>query len=150
MDPDIISKLVALTGKKNERVILVDSRTGEACVVMSLGAYERLSQEEPGAALDEESVKKGLGSPKKSIPRAVDKKAERTDLEVKSAAEIGAVRDLTQEELLDKINRDIGAWKLAQEKKRTDELQSVVSMDMPMISRGIMEEEERFYLEPIE
>ncbi|MDD5251926.1 MAG: hypothetical protein PHT12_04820 [Patescibacteria group bacterium] len=57
---------------------------------------------------------------------------------------------LTQEDLLDKINRDIGAWKNAQERKRTEELQSVAR---PAIKTGFsarLEEEEHFYLEPIE
>ncbi len=67
--------------------------------------------------------------------------------------------DLTQEELLDKINRDIGDWKTAQERKRTEVLQSAAERpDSRPIERSpkqveteqSLEEEERFYLEPIE
>ena len=58
--------------------------------------------------------------------------------------------DLTQEELLDKINREIGAWKNAQEKKRTEELQSAAQTITGFQTTKAFEEEERFYLEPIE
>lgn len=66
--------------------------------------------------------------------------------------------DLTQEELLDKINRDIGAWKTAQDRKRTDELKSAVRPQVverrfvapPDTAPSALEDEERFFLEPIE
>ena len=58
--------------------------------------------------------------------------------------------DLTQEELIDKINRDIGAWKTAQDRRRTDELKSVAKEVPQFEAVSALEEEERFYLEPIE
>jgi hypothetical protein len=58
--------------------------------------------------------------------------------------------DLTQTELLDKINRDIGDWKTAQERKRSDELQSVARRPQRFEAETAVVEEERFYLEPIE
>ncbi len=58
--------------------------------------------------------------------------------------------DLTQEELIDKINRDIGAWKTAQDRRRTDELKSAAKVVPQLEVASALEEEERFYLEPIE
>ena len=58
--------------------------------------------------------------------------------------------DLTQEELIDKINRDIGAWKIAQDRRRTDELKSAAKAAPQFEPASALEEEERFYLEPIE
>ena len=58
--------------------------------------------------------------------------------------------DLTQEELIDKINRDIGAWKTAQERRRTDELKSAAQFAPRFETVSALEDEERFYLEPIE
>ncbi len=56
--------------------------------------------------------------------------------------------DLTQQELLDKINRDIGEWKNAKETRLNQESQTVAQQ--PQAPAGALEEEERFYLEPIE
>jgi hypothetical protein len=61
-----------------------------------------------------------------------------------------AFSDLTQTELLDKINRDIAAWKTAQDRKRTDELRAAASQGQAPASVDALEEEERFYLEPID
>ncbi|MFA6604299.1 MAG: hypothetical protein WCT10_05730 [Patescibacteria group bacterium] len=68
----------------------------------------------------------------------------------KAAPATPLASDLTQDELLDKINREIGAWKNAQEKKRTVELQSAAQTIANFQTTGSYEEEERFYLEPIE
>lgn len=58
--------------------------------------------------------------------------------------------DLTQEQLIDKINRDIGAWKTAQETRRTTELKAAASEVSQSEPASALEEEERFFLEPIE
>jgi hypothetical protein len=58
--------------------------------------------------------------------------------------------DLTQEQLIDKINRDIGAWKTAQETRRTNELKTAVAEKPVVEPENALEEEERFFLEPIE
>lgn len=61
-----------------------------------------------------------------------------------------AFSDLTQTELLDKINRDIAAWKTAQDRKRTDELRAAASQGQASAIADALEDEERFYLEPID
>ncbi len=71
-------------------------------------------------------------------------------LGVQDPAPTATNRDLTQEELLGKINRDIVAWKTIQERKRTDELKAVAHTTPRLETVDAMEEEERFYLEPIE
>jgi hypothetical protein len=58
--------------------------------------------------------------------------------------------DLTQEDLLDKINRDIGAWKNAKDRRHTDELRSVAQKNPYLGEADVLEDEEKFYLEPIE
>ena len=58
--------------------------------------------------------------------------------------------DLTQEDLLDKINRDIGAWKNAKDRRHSDELRSVAQKNPYLGEADALEDEEKFYLEPIE
>lgn len=68
-----------------------------------------------------------------------------------SGPAIAELADLTQEQLLDKINRDIGEWKNAKDRRRTQELRSVTQKNaQPAVLPDVMEEEEKFYLEPIE
>jgi cysteinyl-tRNA synthetase len=55
--------------------------------------------------------------------------------------------DLTEEELLDKINRDIALWKESQKEAEMDRLE----MEMPQEAESFEEEVvEKYYFEPIE
>ena len=58
--------------------------------------------------------------------------------------------DLTQEQLMAKINRDISDWKTAKEKKQTPGNWSPEPGQTNTPASDALEEEERFYLEPIE
>jgi hypothetical protein len=58
--------------------------------------------------------------------------------------------DLTQEDLLDKINRDIGAWKNAKDRLPPEETRNVAQKNPYMGGADALEDEEKFYLEPIE
>lgn len=81
---------------------------------------------------------------------SVPEKVEGSD-STENTAENRSLRDLTQEQLLDRINRDIDDWKTAQDARRTDELRSAVhGLDTSESSQDQLEEEERFFLEPIE
>ena len=51
MNPEIISRVISLIGKNNERVVLVDPDSGRAVVVMDLGAYESLLQSKDSAVV---------------------------------------------------------------------------------------------------
>ena len=78
-----------------------------------------------------------------------------------------AVDGLTEEQLLDKINRDIAVWKSAQEveemPKNTDEYDlnqfkvedtpdntTETEEDKPSEDEGTVEEEDKYYIEPVE
>lgn len=58
--------------------------------------------------------------------------------------------DLTQEDLLDKINRDIGAWKNAKDRHPAEDARNVAQKNPYMGGADALEDEEKFYLEPIE
>ena len=187
----------------SDRVILADSATGKAVVIIGLDEYERLSgtgtttavmqtaphAAEPAAAPVEpilqarpafayapaaapvpapvpHMVEPRVEAPAKApeiVPKTpvggINKYAVQSDNPFKKKAmQLGVVtapvssaeRDLTQAELLDKINRDIGDWKTAQERKRAQELTSVARSAPRPEPESPVEEEERFYLEPIE
>ena len=167
MQPELITRLVGLVQKTGERVILADPETGKAVVVMDLAEYERLCVAPPPAPAVASPVPLPVPAPHVQVhvpaPKTVEeisqKMAQPSDnpfkkrgrqLGVEGGVTPATSRDLTQEELLDKINRDIGAWKTAQERKRTDELKAVVQNTPRLETVNAMEDEERFYLEPIE
>ncbi|MBT7553365.1 hypothetical protein HN670_02755 [bacterium] len=118
---DKVLKLVAKTGDK----IVVVSENHDPYVVMSLTDYDRLI----------------TGS--------------------------SAVNELTEEQLLGKLNRDIAVWKSAQEveemPKNTDEYDlnqfkvedtpdntTETEEDKPSEDEGTVEEEDKYYIEPVE
>ena len=78
-----------------------------------------------------------------------------------------AVNELTEEQLLGKLNRDIAVWKSAQEveemPKNTDEYDlnqfkvedtpdntTETEEDKPSEDEGTVEEEDKYYIEPVE
>jgi len=135
---------------------------------MDLDAYERLcaAPQPAGGVATDASAQREPAAPEPRTQEPIvtgssaNRQGEKTP-QPSSAVEIpnipgnkaktGGLEDLTQAELLDKINRDIDAWKTAQDAKRTEELQSAVR-DLPSfeMATGQLEEEERFFLEPIE
>jgi PHD/YefM family antitoxin component YafN of YafNO toxin-antitoxin module len=118
---DKVLKLVAKTGDK----IIVVSENHDPYVVMSLADYDRLI----------------TGS--------------------------SAVNELTEEQLLGKLNRDIAVWKSAQEveeiPKNTDEYdldqfkvapenteETEQTEEKASVDNGSVEEEDKYYIEPVE
>ncbi|MEY4722956.1 MAG: hypothetical protein RLZZ324_469 [Candidatus Parcubacteria bacterium] len=256
MTPELINRVVALVQKQGDRIVLADSATGKAVVLMDLGHYEQLvAGAEAGLASDapvmpaaapalpqpvpvataapvaapvapvappapapepepvrahqesapsfpapmravlerlapqsavhrpaltytpapqpasvapqvEAQVKAPALSPKRMAAEGLQPAAKAAapsdnpftkrgrELGVSAPPEAPKKVDLTQAELLDKINRDIGDWKTAQERKRSEELSSVAVrpevLDNPSNEDSGVEDEERFYLEPIE
>ena len=199
MTPEIISRIVGLVRSQGDRVVLADSVTGKAVVILDLEQYELLcsrssanapvsptapaqqvqapqvevqqappiirpyiAPEAPAMAAIGPRVEAPQKAPdlhSKNEPQEPPKIANISDnpfkkraqqLGVNISPEPAVARDLTQAELLDKINRDIGDWKTAQERKRTDELSSVARRAPRIDTASLVEEEERFYLEPIE
>jgi hypothetical protein len=160
MNPELISRLIGLVEKTGDKVVLADPETGKAVVVMDLASYERLIaggqkvevRSELTAAKETDPVVKinHKNGQKMAQPKENSGKKEKVFAAQTETAAAGGAADLTQEELLDKINREIAAWKTAQEKKRTEELKAAAKDVSAYGSVGILEEEERFYLEPIE
>lgn len=60
------------------------------------------------------------------------------------------LNDLTQEQVLGKINRDIGDWKTAKERRPIDRAKAPAPRRQAQPEPVPVEDEERFYLEPIE
>ena len=168
MQPELITRLIALIQKTGERIVLADPETGRAVVVMDLEQYERLCGAAPAQAPIPQ-LQTPLTSPtpqqpqriEPEIPQKIAKPSENPfkkrgyQFGVAEPVKKEVLHDLTQDELLDKINRDIGAWKTAQERKRSDELQGVAQgaqrpEPLKVETVSALEDEERFYLEPIE
>jgi|GEM_PF-2039811 hypothetical protein len=89
-------------------------------------------------AISSPPLRRGPGRPRRQT----------SDFEAGSAT--ADLADLTQDDLLDKINRDIGDWKTAKERHRIAELKSVARKNNRVTEPEALEEEEKFYLEPIE
>ncbi len=161
MNPELIARLVSLVERTGDRVVLADPQSGKAVVVMDLSSYEKLCVGVKPAELSSKppAQDETAPAPKSEEPKAqkVAEIKEKTAIEIRPAdkpatrAANPGSSDLTQEELLDKINREIAAWKNGQEQKRTDELKAAAKTAVPFSGvAGVFEEEERFYLEPIE
>lgn len=198
MDSNLISRLVRLIGKNNDRIILPDLATGRTVVLMDLEAYEELlgnteqgnegTNPTPGAdktsvpthqekrhshaSLDSVIVEP-VAPPTASVVEPVDsasqpvvqeppampvsetpkkpafKAKKQKNRKPNAPEDTGRLSDLTQDELLAKINRDIGDWKTAQELRRSEELRSAARFEPETVLEETFEEE-RFYLEPIE
>lgn len=120
-----LNKIINLAKRTGDRVIVTDTEGSEAFVVMNLDEYEKMI-----GAKDE-------------------------------------IRDLSEDELLSKINRDIAIWKSTHEEvvgqanieQKTEKAES--DDFMPKIKKTFrinsdsqplneIEEDERFYFEPIE
>jgi hypothetical protein len=152
MNAELLARVIGLIQKNGDRIVVADPDTGRAVVVMDLESYERLCGGAPAV------VQTAQETPKKE-PEKVEIKAEISEISTKKRRVSAKAEDLvpaplmgdlTQEGLIDKINRDIGAWKTAQERKRTEELQSAAQKFPRYEATNVLEEEERFYLEPIE
>ena len=163
MNLEFISRVVGLVQKTGDRVVLADPQSGKAVVVLDLESYERLCAmpnvvSAPAPAPVAVPVPTPSEAPK-TAPSFVQKVAQTSQkieskaqpkMTVQQPPEKATLADLTQEELLDKINRDIGVWKTAQERRHVDELTSVTRSLPRFEAQSALEEEERFYLEPIE
>ena len=95
-------------------------------------ATVKLSAEEPA-----QTTKQAQQSEKKPRERTL----EDNPFRARAATHLG---DLTRASAIDKINRDVGQWKTAQGAVRAEEIKTQLA------SASALEEEERFYLEPME
>lgn len=156
---ELLARVIALIQKNGDKVVVADPATGKAVVVMDLDAYETLcaAHAETAPAVAPVRAPEIMPKPAVHVPEKIAEQSVKNDKKkpVKVTPEtMGTTHllaDLTQEQLIDKINRDIGAWKTAQDLRRTDELKSAVQpAPQPQQPASALEDEERFYLEPIE
>lgn len=152
MNAELLARVIGLIQKNGDRVVVADPDTGRAVVVMDLESYERLCGAAPvSTPAVTETAKTVVEKVEKTAEFSeVSTKKRKVSAKVEEAPSAPIMGDLTQEGLIDKINRDIGAWKTAQERKRTVELQSAAHSAPRFETASVLEEEERFYLEPIE
>jgi hypothetical protein len=84
------------------------------------------------------------------LSSAVGPNGRRQTSSFESGPATAALSDLTQAELMDKINRDIGEWKAAHTQRQTTEQRFGSDGAAAALQPGSLDEEEKFYLEPIE
>lgn len=181
MHSEFLQKLIGLVAKTGNTMIVPDPTTGKSYVVMDMESYERLlaGSTPVQQAFPQQQMPMGYQAPFQApqpviqqplqpvfVPPATPlpeshfiAQQSRKDAQTPTPRKAASM-DLTQEELLDKINRDIGDWKTAQERKRTEVLQSAAerpgtrpaapAANSQAFSEEALEDEERFYLEPIE
>jgi hypothetical protein len=109
----------------------------------------RLS-EEPTAPLDEVPGHRHAPAPAPS-PAVPSPAGAPRSIPAQSTANIRALEDLTREELLDRVNRDIDDWKTAHDVRHPAKPRpAAYDLESSGSFGDQLEEEERFFLEPIE
>lgn len=116
MNSDLLKRVLEIVKKTGDKFVIADEATGGAYVVMGLAEYEGLL----GAA------------PKKQTP--VSAGSSRGEL----------VKDLTEEQILSRINQEIRSWQ--EEKVKEVPVVEEVAAE----AKNDLEEEEKYYLEPLE
>lgn len=166
MNPEFITRVVGLVQKTNERVVLADPQTGKAVVVMDFDSYERLLNVAPALAAaptapaPQIKAETPVERPVTRLPNppAAEKTAMIGEIPVKTRVHVAVKeqtrrpaprQDLTQDAVGDNMNRDTGTWKTAQP-RLSEALRPVPVSQSAGLSASVIEEEERFYLEPIE
>lgn len=177
MQSDFIARIIALVQKHGDRIVVADPSVGRAVVVLDLAEYERLRDASPVIASTSEAISTPLvvtvppPATHQHLNSSTPQDLSQPHQQLNTSTAQNLLQDLTQEQLIDKINRDIGAWKTAQDRKRTDELKTALSpADVPATQPAPsakkvteprpetprsqptppIEDEERFFLEPIE
>lgn len=160
-------KRILKLARENERLVIFDSETERAFVVVPLGEYERLARD-AGAefdtiddAFDEDSDDTAWTSPADlpwmPEPDGIPDSAFGASGTAPAATQQGR---LTEENLIDSIERDIAGWKAAQETEvPVEESPAVAALDELTLTPVPGEEsqapktgsqdEEKFYIEPV-
>ena len=156
----MLDKIIRLVAEHGDRFVLADKDSGRAVAIMDLAMYEALLEGKgPSSAAPTlpTAPPKPAPAPRQPEPRPEKPLQNRHKIAAQGQNTIATTADLsslTETELMDKISRDIGEWKNAQETKRTEELQSVARNSHrhvpPAAPKGGMDDEERYFLEPIE
>lgn len=117
-----LSKIIKLIKKTGGRYIVSDEEGECCCVILTVDDYERILAKNRGDYEDNF----------KNYPKS-----------------------LTDREILAKINADIALWKESQKQRELDELADDFThnsgeLAAPFLNNDDLDEEDRYYLEPIE
>lgn len=122
-------KRILKLAEDNERVVIVDPETERAFVILPLSTYERLVDE---CAFDDEEF---------------------DEVDDNWTPPLDEALPTTDQSLIDSIDRDIAAWKVAQERMSEPALDELTLTPMPgdeaPMKPPASEEEEKFYIEPV-
>ncbi|OGL72480.1 hypothetical protein A3C96_01075 [Candidatus Uhrbacteria bacterium RIFCSPHIGHO2_02_FULL_60_10] len=168
MNPEFITRVVGLVQKTNDRVVLADPSSGKAVVVMDLDSYERLMGVDAETVAAQEMANTAVVQPAREPaplprPRQTEKFASMSEFPVKTKVHV-AVRDIAPKtsgstDLTTKsdpaiMNRDNGARNAATERVERPVASAESRPAAPRYAQpepsNVFEEEERFYLEPLE
>ena len=116
MNSDLLKRILEIVKKTGDKFVIADEASLGAYVVMELADYEKLL----------------AGSPQKN--RFAKAGSSRGEL----------VKDLTEEEILSRINQEIRSW---QDEKVKE---TPVAEEAAVAASSDLEEEEKYYLEPLE
>ena len=98
-----LKKVLDLAKKTGDKVIIVNNDSAdEAYVIMGLESYTALVKSSP-----EEAVKKAVPA----VENLPVEEPENTPINVDLSSDSEEVENLTEEDLTDKINREISMWK---------------------------------------
>ncbi len=142
MNSELIQRLINLVRKNGDRVVLADPEGGKAIVIIDLDAYEKLAAgaaKIPSAAavIAKEQAQQFASAYAEKTAEVSENpfKKRKAQFRVDEPIPATVASDLTDGALGDKLNRDIGTWKTAKKGPKAS---------------NALEDEERFYLEPIE
>jgi hypothetical protein len=146
MHPELISRVITLVKKHGDRLVLADEQTGEAVVVLPLDAYERLVGAEVGRS---PLVQQQQPPAQPAAPRQRSE-APQPRVQHEPAHESQRSRGLTTEEVMAKVGERV-APPMSPATPAALVASPVVPMAQPApAAQDGRDDEERFYLEPIE
>ncbi|MFA5131312.1 MAG: hypothetical protein WC467_02695 [Patescibacteria group bacterium] len=100
MFPEQLKKILNLIKKTGDRVVVFDAQANESYVIMDFARYEGMLSGEGGAVAVPETA-----------PEAKPSETEKTEIKAENLDLAPEKENLTEEDLTDKINREISLWK---------------------------------------
>lgn len=122
-------KIIKLVNKTADKFIIIDKNGEPACVLMSMDEYEKI---------------KGISKQgdQDFMANFSDFSSKNTEVKAQDIPKNNP-KDLTEKEILDKINRELAEWQKSQEQQKLVDLEDD-------LGQNFEEEEDKYYLEPIE
>lgn len=115
MNSDLLKRVLEIVKKTGDKFVIADEATGGAYVVMDLADYEKLL-----GASSRKTVSASAGSSRGEL-----------------------IKDLSEEEILSRINQEIRTW-------QDEKTKEAPVMAAAAAAKSDLEEEEKYYLEPLE